>query len=281
MEPSLARDLDALQARRNEAWRTLALRLERAQAAQNLACCRATPGGLVLEAGEGFAFFLGPGHPLSQALAMGLAGPLDQADLDRIEAHLSREGGRPQYELCPLADPGLFQALGQRGYRIQEFQLAWSRVLAPSEEWEAPPPGLEIGPGRDPEAFLRVVMAGFLECGPEAVPAEVLEAFMPSAKAPGTQLWCASRDGELLGGGTLFLHEGTAVLSGAGVPPRHRRKGVQGALIRARLAAARAAGCDLAVSGTAPGSPSQRNMERHGFRVAYPKVVLLAPERAS
>lgn len=278
MEPDLARQLDAVQSDRNGAWRALALRLEHAQAEQNRASCEAEPAGGWIEVRGGLALFLGPGHPLSQALAMGLHGPVEAADLDRIEAHLSQRGGRPQFELCPLADPGLFEALARRGYRVQEFQLAWSRILDDDLRAVDPPEGLELRPGADPADFLRVVMGGFMEQEPEAVPEDLVDSMLGPARAAGTQLWGAYRDGVLVGGGTLYLHQGTAVLSGAGVPPSQRRRGVQGALIRARLAAARAAGCDLAASGTAPGSPSQRNMERHGFRVAYPKVVLLAPE---
>lgn len=277
MNPSLARTLDAIQTERNQAWRETALRLERAQAEQNRACCLATPGASWLEVKGGFAFFLGPGHPLSQALAMGLAGPLAAAEVDRVEAHLRRDGGVPQFELCPLADPGLFAELAGRGYRVQEFQLGWVRALGPEPVPVEAPSRLSIRRVEDGEAFLRAVMGGFLETDAEAVPSEIVDAFRTTTQAPGVQLWGAFDGETLLGGATLFLHEGTAVLSGAGVPPRHRRRGAQGALIRARLAEARAAGCDLAGSGTAPGSPSQRNMERHGFRVAYPKVVLLAP----
>ncbi|MBP7866308.1 MAG: hypothetical protein KA419_10190 [Acidobacteria bacterium] len=276
MNPSLARTLDTIQAERNQAWRDTAVRLEQAQAAQNRACCLATPGGSCMELKGGFAFFMGPGHPLSQALAMGLAGPLAAEDVDRVEAHLRQGGGVPQFELCPLADPGLFAELAGRGYRVQEFQLGWARPLGPDPIPPAPPAGLEVRRVEDGEAFLRVVMGGFMETDAEAVPPELVDAFRTTTRAPGVQLWGAFDGETLLGGGTLFLHQGTAVLSGAGVPPRYRRRGVQGALIRARLDGAVAAGCDLAGSGTAPGSPSQRNMERHGFRVAYPKVVLLA-----
>lgn len=277
MNPSLARALDAIQTERNQVWRETAVRLEHAQAAQNRACCLAAPGASFFEVKGGYAFFMGPGHPLSQALAMGLAEPPTAEDVDRVEAHLRQEGGVPQFEMCPLADPGLFAELARRGYRVQEFQLSWFRPLGSDPIHLDNPPGLSVRRVEDEEAFLRVVMAGFMETEPGAVPREVVQSFLATARAPGTQLWGSFDGNELLGGATLFLHGRTAVLSGAGVPPRHRRRGVQGALIRARLAEASAAGCDLAGSGTAPGSPSQRNMERHGFRVAYPKVVLLAP----
>jgi GNAT superfamily N-acetyltransferase len=51
-----------------------------------------------------------------------------------------------------------------------------------------------------------------------------------------------------------------------------RRRGVQAALISARLEAGRAAGCDLAMSVTQPSSGSQRNLERQGFRVVYTRT---------
>ena len=58
----------------------------------------------------------------------------------------------------------------------------------------------------------------------------------------------------------------------------HRKLGVQYALIAARLAAATEAGCDLAVVYTEPGSESQRNVERLGFRLAYTKVTMRSTE---
>ena len=63
-------------------------------------------------------------------------------------------------------------------------------------------------------------------------------------------------------------------LFGASTRVPHRNCGVQHALIAARLAAAVAAGCDLVVVHTEPGSDSQRNVERLGFRLAYTKVTM-------
>jgi hypothetical protein len=51
--------------------------------------------------------------------------------------------------------------------------------------------------------------------------------------------------------------------------PKGRRNGAQLALLDARMRHAAAHGCDLALMGAAPGSGSQRNAERHGFRIAY------------
>jgi hypothetical protein len=46
-------------------------------------------------------------------------------------------------------------------------------------------------------------------------------------------------------------------------------------LIGVRLEDARAAGSDLAMSMTLPGSGSQRNLERQGFRVIYTRTKFL------
>ena len=54
--------------------------------------------------------------------------------------------------------------------------------------------------------------------------------------------------------------------------PSGRRRGAQAALLHARLAFAAEQGCDLAMMGAAPGSASQRNAERQGFRIAYTRV---------
>jgi hypothetical protein len=50
---------------------------------------------------------------------------------------------------------------------------------------------------------------------------------------------------------------------------------VQKALVQRRLADARAAGCDLAVVTTAPGTRSQDNVMRRGFVLLYTRAILV------
>ena len=47
------------------------------------------------------------------------------------------------------------------------------------------------------------------------------------------------------------------------------------ALLRARLADAAEAGCDIAVVTTAPGSKSQQNVQRQGFHLLYTRAILV------
>jgi predicted acetyltransferase len=70
----------------------------------------------------------------------------------------------------------------------------------------------------------------------------------------------------------MTVCDGVAVLVGASTVPEARRRGAQLALLGARLRYAADNGCDIAVMGAQPGSGSQRNAERQGFRVAYTRT---------
>lgn len=84
-------------------------------------------------------------------------------------------------------------------------------------------------------------------------------------------------DGAVVGGGSVRFTDGIAQLTGAATAPAYRRRGVQSALLRARLADAAAAGCELAVVTTAPGSLSQHNVQRRGFQLLYTRAILVKP----
>ena len=71
------------------------------------------------------------------------------------------------------------------------------------------------------------------------------------------------------------IAEGLAQFAGAATEPAHRRRGVQTALLSARLADAAAVGGDIAVITTVPGSKSQQNAQRQGFDLLYTRAVLL------
>jgi GNAT superfamily N-acetyltransferase len=264
--------------------------LERALAERSAAAARAmarldpASGAAVLEVAGGLAIFAGAGSPLTQGLAMGLRGPVTAEELDAMERHLTPrpragEGGR-QLEVCPFVDPTLTALLAARAYRVHEWQLVWTREVG-AEAAATPAPQRpdaalrvrRVAPGEE-EVFLRCVLAGFLES--DDVPAEAMALMRPTAFAEGYEMYLALLGDEPVGGGTLAVAGGIAFVAGAGVRAAFRRRGAQGALLRARLERARELGCTIACSSTLPGTASRRNMERHGFHVAYPKLVMRA-----
>src|SRR5829696_5129063 len=100
------------------------------------------PDGVAsLEIAGGRALCSFGGSPLNKMLALGLGTPVDDADLDDIEAFYDERGIPAQIELCPLAVPGLAARLTKRGYQLQGFENQLARRVAAE-----PPvaPGLRV-----------------------------------------------------------------------------------------------------------------------------------------
>jgi GNAT superfamily N-acetyltransferase len=215
----------------------------------------------------------------TKAFALGLDGAVSEDDLARVEDFYARRGAKTRLTVCPWADPSLFEALAARGYRVVDFDNVLGRPVAPGESFAPPARGVavtRVGPG-EVLAWGRLVRAGF-EMSAEDVRSTTIDAvFEGSAHAA---LFVATVDGEPAGGGGLLLYDGIATLFAASTLPKFRRRGVQGALIAARLAHALDAGADLALAITVPGSDSQRNFEaRFAFRVGYTAIVFESPSR--
>lgn len=262
---------------RKESLRAAVRRIELAQAAQNVAFAAAV-ARLRPESAAGSRAIAG-GHAvrvpgaMTEALALGLSGPVTAGDLDKVEAFLGEGGGRFQLELSPFADPTLAHLVAERRYRIDEQILVMGRRL------DGTLPAMKLGaltarPVQEGEeaAFSRVVMQGF---SGEAIPIADEERLIPTTATEGTTAFLAVHEGEPIGGGTLGVADKIASLAGSAVRQGFRGKGAHGALIAARLAAAVAKGCEIAVAAVLPASASQRNLEKHGFRVLYPKAVLV------
>jgi len=82
-------------------------------------------------------------------------------------------------------------------------------------------------------------------------------------------------DGSVASAAAMRLCDSIAQLCGAATLPPFRRRGLQSALLQARLHAAAAAGCDVAVVTTEPGSKSQQNAQRAGFVLIYSRAILI------
>jgi GNAT superfamily N-acetyltransferase len=153
-------------------------------------------------------------------------------------------------------------------------------MALPVDDWQGsqnqsePPSGLvieQVDHGQI-DLWTLTVSQGFAEKVP-VIP-EIVDVMKIFALSPGVECYLARVDGKVAGGGTLAIRDGVAGLFGASTLPVFRRRGVQTALLRARLARAAEAGCDLAVCLAQPGSTSQRNIVRRGFTVLYTRVKL-------
>jgi len=124
------------------------------------------------------------------------------------------------------------------------------------------------------EVLAETVLQGFFE-GPGDPPEGMSEIMRGMTAAPGASGWLARIGDEPAGGAVMITSEGVALLAGDATKPSHRRRGVQSALIGARIAHASKIGCDLVAVCTLPGSISQRNYERQGFRLVYARTLMV------
>lgn len=260
----------------------LARRLEYAEAVDAAGCvdaaCRleADCDAASSAAAGGYLTFCGVESPLTHAIGVGMHGPLTTADVDQIEQFFRTRKAPVTIDVCPHADPSLYDILCQRGYRITEFHNVLVRSL-PAELAHSSEPIL-VRPAHPDELDLYAVtvVRGFF--GRDEMTEEEVRLGRLLFRMPCTTGFLAILgDGEPVGAGGLSIRNGMANFFGDATLRSARGHGAHTALIRERLRAASNAGCDLAMAGTQPGSISQRNYQRLGFEVAYTKCTMAGP----
>lgn len=230
----------------------------------------------------GWAALARPGAPTNKIAGVGFGAPLDLDALAAIEARWWARGEPVRFELSTLADPAIVRALAARGYRLDGFENVLARRVEPRD---APP---RLGAGITIERVTAATAAAWLEVGldgfttPDGGPAVVdpaardgLAVMFRDFGLVDAPRYLARVEGEPAGMASASFADGVLLLCGAATAPRFRRRGVQRALLAARLADAVAAGCELAAVTTAPGSQSQANVMRCGFALVYARAVLL------
>jgi hypothetical protein len=256
----------------------LARRLERAEAE---GCARFVEARsrLFLDSGAAwidvagtYAMFDGRSSPLTQTFGFGLFAPPTAENLIELERFFRHRAAPVFHEVCPLADVVHTALLSERGYHPFEFTSVLYRPIGP-----ATPPiaagtgiGVRIIDESEQDLWSTTAAAGWGET-PE-LGEFMLGVARVNADRIDTRLFLAEQDGRAIATGALSLCDGVAVLAGASTMPEGRGRGAQLALLASRLSHAVEQGCDLAMMGALPGSGSQRNAERHGFRIAYTRT---------
>lgn len=233
-------------------------------------------GAAEAEVCGGHMSFCGLGSPIGRAVGMGLERPFTEADLDHIESFYRAHNAPAQVDLCPMHEPAVFEMFKQRGYAIAELNNVLYRKLDAGERFPAAPPGYEVRRSLVEEAEVAgaIVENAFF---PDGAPEPFRGLIAPLYQMQGGVAFVASVEGKLVACGTgLVIPEHKIVaLCGAGTLAEYRGRGLQTALLQARMAAAIDAGCEYAAIVTQGGTTSQRNAERLGFRVAYSKVTVI------
>ncbi len=265
----------------------LAHRIERAETrlivdVSRAAQARSGTDGFLIPIAGGIASFAEPDSPFNKVVGLGFAGVPGPDELDTIEEAFTAHGAPTQVEVAHLAESAVGELLSDRGYHLESFENVLGFALDHDPELVAPP-GIEVRRSTDDEldAWIAVVTEGSLHPDaqglpwPDEFPREAIENAERDFAAAGGTRYVALRDGVLAGGADFRITDGIAQLAGAATAPAHRRHGVQTALLATRLSDARAAGCDVAVITTQPGSKSQQNAQRRGFDLLYTRATLV------
>jgi hypothetical protein len=215
------------------------------------------------------AMFDGPGSPLTQTFGLGVFEPLAAEQLDEIEQFFQTRGADVFHEVCPLADPSTFALLNERGYKPIEFSNVLYRPISTDLRLEA---------SRNEQMQVRLIRKDEVDLWAQTASegwsefAEVADFLrdLGQVTARSKSLsFLAELDGAPVATGALTISGDVALLAGASTIPSARRQGAQLALLEGRLRFAAAQGCTVGMMVAQPGSGSQRNAERHGFRIAY------------
>lgn len=218
------------------------------------------------------AMFDGVDSPITQTFGYGLGDRSPAMVLDEIESFFASHGSPVFHEVSPLASAEALSELVDRGYAPIEYS---SVLFLPLEGIEASTPTsapFEVRPIQPDEGELwaDTTVQGWSDY-PE------LESFLRELAPVSTQRehsisLLAFENGAPVAAGAMSLYGGVLLLGGACTIPEARRRGAQSALLEYRLRHASQVGCDVAMMGAEPGSASQRNAERQGFRIAYTRT---------
>jgi len=224
----------------------------------------------------GHMVFAGLGSPIGRVTGAGLDQPFTQEVVERIERFYRERKAPSQVDLTPLHRPEVFEMFKERGYAIAELNNVLYRKLQADEEFAPPPKGYQIRRSHPAEAEITgtiVETAFFPDGAPEAFGGLIAPFYrMENALA---FVATVSDKPVACGTGLVIPEHKVFALCGAGTLADYRARGLQTALLQARMSAAVKAGCEYAVVVTQGGTTSQRNAERLGFRVAYSKVTVI------
>lgn len=256
----------------------LARRLERTEARCNVdfveARASAFPdrGATWIEVAGAYAMFDGVGSPLTQTFGLGVFQETVPADLDTIEDFFKSRGADVFHEVSPIADQSVFSLFDERGYRPVDFSSVLYRPIDPELRLSASrneQVKVRLVEENEIELFAQVAFEGWSEF------TEILDFLRELAQVTAqskSHSFIAELNGKPIATGALSITGDVALLAGASTIPTARRQGAQLALLEERLRYAAAHGCSVAMMAANPGSGSQRNAERNGFRIAYTRT---------
>lgn len=226
-----------------------------------------------IEVAGTYAMYDGEASPLTQTFCLGLFQPATPAEIGTIELFYLKHRALIFHEVSPLADVTTLGLLNDRGYQPVELTSVMFRPLLRGTFQSRPcNPEIQVRVAGDNEheIWARTAARGWSESS-ELIDF-LLELGQINAQRTNSISFIAELDNTPIATGAMTISRGVALLAGASTIPEARNRGAQRALLESRLDYAAEQGCDVAMMCALPGSASQRNAERQGFRIAYTRI---------
>lgn len=221
-----------------------------------------------------YSLFDGRESPLTQTFGLGLSEDVNHEDLTMIEAFFQRHDAPVFHEVSPMSNPSHMIILHERGYKPVELTTVLFKVISmddfiPNSINSAMTIRMS-GKGEE-DTWARTSAQGW------STEMDGLSDFMYHfssiiVNSADAHPFFGEMNGKIISTGMLSIHNDVALLAGASTIPEGRNRGAQNALLNARLNYAAAQGCTLAMMCASPGSQSQRNAEKKGFKIAYTRT---------
>ena len=224
-----------------------------------------------MECAGAYAVFDGVHSPVTQTFGLGIFEELSATSLDIIERFFLDRGAPVLHEVSPLAGVAALDLLCARQYRPIEISSVLYRPVEKPAAGDHANIRVRLTGPEEAQLWTNTSARGWTHEHPELLDFLLRSSAISSARE-GSLCFLAEVDGQPGAAGALCIHEGVALFAGAATIPEMRRRGLQAALLEARMRYAFDHGCDLALMVAEAASNSQRNAERQGFRIAYTRT---------
>lgn len=218
-----------------------------------------------------YAAFDGIESPVTQTFGLGLFEELSPAALDVIEHFFLDRRAPVLHEVSPFAGIATLQTLCARNYRPVELSNVLCKPVERPTIEEQRGINVRVIAPEEAQLWSDISAKGWSHEHPE-LRDFLLDVGAISAAREDSLCFLAEYGAKAGAAGVLCIHEGVALFGGSATVPELRRRGLQTALLHTRMCYAFDHGCDLAMMVAQPGSDSQRNAERKGFRIAYTRT---------
>ena len=229
----------------------------------------------LVQIGSGSAVYCGERSPLTQLAWLGYKEPVTLKQIIEVEEFYDGRATSWEYVANPFCDPRVVSLVMGRGWTNLQYENV---MVLDLNEYEIPVTSREV----DVSEVSKAERDAWSELSTRAFFGDEVPDFCANiapimSASESTMAFWAILDGQPASTATMSISGEACYLGGAATLPPFRGRGAQGALLAHRLAVAKNAGLKLAVCECLPGSQSQRNQERSGFKVAFTKLVMTRP----